>query len=88
MFSQNVGAMYDSWLLQQADEYMSSGCDGEPQIVDAEKVFEGYDEDGRMEYSMDYTYSCEDCEETDCEHWKEFHPEEYQEYLEELADEQ
>jgi hypothetical protein len=79
MFSQNIGAMYDSWLLQQADEYMSSGCDGEPQIVDAEKVFEGYDEDGRMEYSTDYTYSCEDCEETDCEHWKDFHQKEWEE---------
>jgi hypothetical protein len=79
MFSQNIGAMYDSWLLQQADEYMSSGCDGEPQIVNAEKVYEGTDADGNIEYSIDYTYSCEDCEETDCEHWKDFHQKEWEE---------
>lgn len=74
--SQNVGAMYDAYLAQQVDDYMSSGCDGEPYIIDAQEEFEGYDDEGNIEYSMDYTYSCEDCNEKDCEHWKEFHPEE------------
>ena len=64
---------YDSWLLRQADEYMESFCDGEPKVIDAYKEFEGYDSEGNPEYSMDYTYSCEDCEETDCEYWKQFH---------------
>ena len=64
---------YDSWLLQQADNYMNSFCEGEPKVIDAEKEFEGYDEDGNVEYSMSYTYSCQECDETNCEYWKEFH---------------
>ena len=85
--SQNVGAMYDAYLAQQVEDYMSSGCDGEPQIVDAEKVYEGTDADGNIEYSMDYTYSCEDCDETDCEHWKDFHSEEWAEMQAEQEEE-
>ena len=27
---------YDSWLLQQAEEYMSNSfCDGEPEVIDS-----------------------------------------------------
>lgn len=64
---------YDSWLYQQADSYMESFCDGEPKVIGAYQEFEGYDENGRMETSTSYTYNCEDCEEKDCEHWKDFH---------------
>lgn len=70
---------YDSWLLQQADEYMSRDCEGEPQVISAEKEFEGYDEKGCVEYSMSYTYNCEECDERDCEHWKDFHEDEWKE---------
>ena len=64
---------YDSLLLLQADRYMESFCEGEPKITGAYKEFEGYDEDGNIETSTSYTYNCEDCDETDCEHWKDFH---------------
>ena len=77
--SQNIGAMYDSWLLQQADDFMSSGCEGEPEIIHSEKIYEGTDEDGNIEYSWDHTYNCEECDERDCEHWAEFHDEEEEE---------
>lgn len=72
---------YDSWLLQQADNYMNSFCEGEPKVISAEKE---YEPDG---YSMSYTYNCEDCDERDCEHWKDYHEEEYEEYLKEKEEE-
>jgi hypothetical protein len=56
-------AGYDSWLLRQADEYMR---DCEPEIIRAEKA---YEPDG---YSMEYTYNCECCDNTECEHYKEY----------------
>ena len=55
-------AGYDNWLLQQADEYMS---DCEPKIIKAEKA---YEPDG---YSMEYTYNCDECDNEECEYWKE-----------------
>lgn len=58
----NYESLYDSWLLRQADEYMS---DCEPKIIRAEKA---YEPDG---YSMEYTYNCDECDNTECEHWKE-----------------
>ena len=79
---------YDSWLYQQADNYMESFCDGEPKVIGAEQEFEGYDDDGGVLTSTSYTYSCEECEEKDCEHWKEFHEKEYEEYLKELEEEE
>lgn len=56
---------YDNWLLRQADDYMNSFCDGEPKIIRAEKA---YEPDG---YSMEYTYNCDECDNEECEHWKE-----------------
>ena len=78
---------YDAWLLKQADDYMESFCDGEPKVIVAEQVYEDRDADGNIEYSMDYTYSCEECEETDCEHWKDFHPDEWAEMQAEQEEE-
>ena len=54
---------YDSWLLRQADEYIS-GC--EPKIIRAEKAYES---DG---YSIEYTYNCQGCDNSECENWKDF----------------
>lgn len=87
MNSQNVGAMHDAWLLSQADEYMESFCEGEPKVINTEEEFEGYDEDGRVITSTNYIYSCEECEEKECEHWKDFHKKEYEEYLKESGEE-
>ena len=56
---------YDEWLLRQADNYMTSFCDGEPRIIRAEKQ---YEPDG---YSMDYIYNCDECDCTECEYWSE-----------------
>ncbi len=53
---------YDTWLMRQA-EYYCTPC--EPTIISAEKVYEA---DG---YSMDYIYNCENCDNTECEYWKE-----------------
>lgn len=58
-------AGYDSWLLKQADEYMNNFCEGEPKIIRAEKA---YEPDG---YSMEYTYNCDECDNEECEYWKE-----------------
>ena len=69
MFEQNVGAMYDQWLLDQADRYCSP-C--EPKIVGSHQEYEGTNEDGSIEYSTEAIYNCEDCDETDCEYWKEY----------------
>ena len=69
---------YDSWLLKQADDYMErTTCEG-PHVIDVHYEYEGTDENGRVEYSTDYVYSCEECEETECEDWKDFHPEEWE----------
>ena len=84
MISSFSGAAYDSWLLNQADEYMESFCEGEPKVVGSEKEFEGYDSDGNIEYSTSYTYSCEDCDDRECEHWKDFHQSEWEEMQAEL----
>lgn len=54
---------YDGWLLRQADKYWEP-C--EPEIIKAEKVYEN---DG---YSMDYTYNCQMCDNTECENWREY----------------
>ena len=54
---------YDTWLMRQA-EYYCTPC--EPTIISAEKVYEA---DG---YSMDYTYNCEECDNEECEYWKEY----------------
>ena len=65
---------YDSWLLQQAEEYMSNAfCDGEPEVIDSYQEYEGQDENGNIETSTVYVYNCEDCDNDNCEHWKEFH---------------
>lgn len=60
---------YDNWLLNQADEYYSE-CMPAPVNVDYE--FEGYDEDGSPINTPQYTYNCEGCEHTDCEHWDKY----------------
>lgn len=54
---------YDTWLAKQADYYCTP-C--EPTVISAEKVYEA---DG---YSMDYTYNCEECDNEDCEYWREY----------------
>ena len=65
---------YDSWLLQQAEEYMSNSfCDGEPEVIDSYQEYEGKDENGNIETSTVYVYNCEDRDNDNCEHWKEFH---------------
>lgn len=53
---------YDTWLMRQA-EYYCTPC--EPTIVSAEQVYEA---DG---YSMDYIYNCDNCDNEECEYWKE-----------------
>ena len=63
---------YDDYLAKCVDDYMNSFCDGEPKVIGAEKEYEGYDENGRIEYSTNYTYSCEECDCEDCEHWAEY----------------
>ena len=73
MVSGFSGAAYDSWLLKQADEYMESSCDGEPQVVDSYQEYEGKDSEGNVETSTVYVYSCEDCDNDECDHWREFH---------------
>lgn len=45
---------------------LARGCEPcEPEIIRAEKQ---YEPDG---YSMDYIYNCEECDNTECEYWKE-----------------
>lgn len=86
--SSQVGVMHDSYLQSQADKYYGGDCDGEPQIVDCEREFEGYDEDGNIEFSESYTYSCEECDCDECEHWKDFHEREWEEMQAALREEQ
>ena len=69
----NVGAAYDNWLAQQVDKYMDSSCGGEPQVIDSYQEYDGQDENGNIETSTVYVYSCEECDNDNCEHWKEFH---------------
>ena len=52
---------YDSYLLSLAD-YYNSPC--VPEVISARKEYEG-----PGEYSMDYTYNCDECFETSCEYW-------------------
>ena len=49
------------------------GCEGKPAIIGYEKEFEGTDELGKPMFSTVGVYNCEDCDENDCEYWKEFH---------------
>ena len=49
---------------ERARDEACCGC--EPKIIKAERA---YEPDG---YSMDYTYNCEICDNTDCEYWQEY----------------
>ncbi len=42
-----------------------AGCTCEPTVIRAEKV---YEPDG---FSLNYTYNCEECDNEECEYWKE-----------------
>lgn len=57
---------YDTYLAQRADKYMDNFCQGEPKVVSAEME---YEPDGN---SISYTYSCQECENKDCEYWQEY----------------
>ena len=48
-------------------------CDGEPEVIDSYQEYEGKDENGNIETSTVFVYNCEDCDNDNCEHWKEFH---------------
>lgn len=52
---------------QEYERYLdNAGCTCEPKIIRAEKA---YEPDG---YSMEYTYNCDECDDTECEYWKEY----------------
>ena len=70
---------YDAYLAKCVEDYYDSFCDGEPKVIGVEKEYEGRDEDGNIEYSESYTYSCEECDNRECEHWKEYHEDEDEE---------
>ena len=55
---------YDTWLAQQVDNYMQ-GC--EPTVVGVHQE----PQDG--EISSEPIFNCEDCDNDECEDWKEFH---------------
>lgn len=64
---------YDDYLAQRVEDYMNSFCDGEPKVIAVNKEYEFTNEDGSIETSDSYTYSCEECDNKECEHWHEFH---------------
>ena len=78
---------YDQQLWTNAES--TCGCDGEPQVINKEIEFEGYDDEGFPETSVTITYSCEECDNYECEHWKEHHSEkEWQQVQQDLNNEQ
>ena len=52
---------------------MEGFCVGEPAVINSYEEYEGKDENGNIETSTVYVYNCEECDNDNCEHWKEFH---------------
>lgn len=61
---------YDEYLARQIELY-TEPC--EPKVIRVDKEYEGTNYDGSIEYSEDPIYNCEECDQIDCEHYKEFH---------------
>ena len=55
---------YDTWLAQQVEDYMRV-C--EPTVVGVHQE----PQDG--EIASEPIFNCEDCDNDECEYWKEFH---------------
>lgn len=43
-----------------------------PEIIENQLEFEGFDEEGNMETSDNYIYNCHYCEAKDCEYWSKY----------------
>lgn len=61
---------YDSYLEKQIEEY-DNGC--ESHKIGSHREYEGANEDGSVNYSTNYVYSCEECDNIDCSYWKDYH---------------
>lgn len=68
-----MGYSYDQYLADITNYYESTFCYGEPKVIAVTKEYEFTNDDGTVETSDDYTYSCEECECKDCDHWHKFH---------------
>lgn len=55
---------YDTWLAQQVNIHMS-GC--------TPKVIGIHQEPSEGDYMTIPIYSCEECDNEECEYWEEFH---------------
>lgn len=47
-------------------------CEGEPKIIGIEKEYEFTNDDGSFETSDSYIYNCHECDNKECEYWKEY----------------
>lgn len=59
---------YDDYLAQRVEDWENSFCDGEPKVIGKELEYEGPNE-----YSTNYIYNCEECDNKECENWHKFH---------------
>ena len=66
---EKMNKKYEEYLSNEADKYFD-GC--LPEVVGYEDVYEFTDEDGQAVASRAYSYSCENCSETDCEYWSKY----------------
>lgn len=63
---------YDQYLANSVRYYEEQFCYGEPKVIGVTKEYEFTNEDGSIETSDDYTYSCEECDNKECEHWHKY----------------
>ena len=60
---------YDDYLAEQIRIY-TEPC--EPKVIKIEKEYEGCDSEGNIEFSNNPIYNCEECDNLECEYYKDF----------------
>lgn len=74
---------YDDYLARCAEEY-NKECT--PEVIRVHKEYEGRNEDGTIEYSTSGEYNCQECDNDECEHWKDYNEDKYQEMVDEIEE--
>ena len=59
---------YEIYLEKEAEVY--GEC--EPEIIGSQDNYEYTNNDGQVISSQEYLYNCNECNETDCEHWRKY----------------
>lgn len=68
---------YDDYLAARAEEFNKECV---PEVINVHQEYEGRNEDGTIEFSTSGEYNCQECDNRECEHWKDYNEDKYQEW--------